>query len=76
MSRLWMTTQSDLRKGTGKGASESATVQIFWGSAGDSKLAGEVNVWWPKDNLLPEVTFEVGSTIKIYKKPVMSEGLC
>ena len=60
MARLWMETKSDTGKGTGKGASEEATVKIFWGSAGDSKLAGEVTVFWKKGEDKPKVVFNKG----------------
>ncbi len=48
MSRLYMRTKSDIRKGTGKGASEKCSVEIYWGSPGDSKLLGSLDAIWPK----------------------------
>lgn len=60
MARLWIETKSDLRKGTGKGASENAEATIYWGSAGDSKVAGRVQVRWPKDSEYPQVYFTFG----------------
>lgn len=60
MSRLWIKTESDLRKGNGKGASSRASAQINWGSASNSKRAASIEVYWPKGRELPEVTVRVG----------------
>ena len=55
MARLYIKTQSDLRSGNGKCASQEASAKIFWGSANDSKLAGELVVFWPKGKVSPIV---------------------
>jgi len=59
MARLWMTIKSDLRKGTGQGASEEATVSVFYGSAGKSRLVGELSVIWRKNDK-PIGSFTIG----------------
>lgn len=63
MSRLWITHESDLRKGTGSGASEEAKAAIYWGSAGDSKLAASISIVWRKGSDLPDVMIKTGITI-------------
>ena len=63
MARLWMETVSDIRSGKGKGASEAAVARIYWGSAGDSKLAAELQVRWNKDEPTPKVFTKIGETI-------------
>jgi len=63
MSRLWITHKSDLRKGTGSGASEEAEAAIYWGNASDSKLCASINVVWRKGQETPTVTIKTGSSI-------------
>lgn len=53
MSRLYIKTRSDIGKGTGKGASEKCKVEIYWGSAGDSKLLGSLEAYWRKGESEP-----------------------
>lgn len=63
MSRLYIETKSDISR-TGKRASQEASASIFWGSAGDSKLAGEITVSWPRGSEMPRVRFRKGETLK------------
>ena len=62
MSRLWISTTSDLRKGTGKGSSTRSSTQINWGSAGDSKRAACIEVVWPKDQDRPLINITIGES--------------
>jgi len=62
MSRLYIKKKTDLSK-TGNRGTEEARAAIYWGSTHDSKLAGEIRVYWPKDQEKPTVTFSTGSEI-------------
>jgi hypothetical protein len=66
MARLWMTIKSDLRKGTGQGASEAATVSVFYGSARHSRLVGELSVIWRKNDK-PIGSFKIGDDFQTDK---------
>lgn len=59
-----MKTKSDLRKGTGKGASEECSLAVYWGSASDSKLIANVEVQWLKGNDKPKTEIYLGDTVK------------
>lgn len=61
MARLWIETKSDIGKGTGKGASQHATAEIKWASAGDSKRAAKLHVIWEKGSDSPKVRIELGA---------------
>ena len=60
MSRLYITTKSDIRNGTGKRSHESAFAQINWGSVGNSKRAASLRVVWLKGADTPSVFVSVG----------------
>lgn len=47
MSRLYIKTLSDLRKGTGKCAHQKAEAEVYWGSKENSRLAAYIVVKWP-----------------------------
>ena len=66
MSRLYTYTNTDMTKTTGtKRANQEARSKIHWGSKGDSKLAVEVIVSWPKGSDQPLVTVVYGDEVKI-----------
>lgn len=65
MPRLWIKHQSDLRKGTGSGASEEASTAIYWGSARESKLCANIDVIWRKDKKQPIVQVSIGNQVFI-----------
>jgi hypothetical protein len=67
MARLWISHTSDLRKGTGSGASEEASASIYWGSVGDSKLCASIEVIWRKGADQPSVTIKTGKNIILYQ---------
>jgi len=60
MSRLYIKTKSDLRSGNGACASQRASAEIYYGSANDSRLAGRIEVSYPKGSLFPEITYHNG----------------
>lgn len=80
--RLYMFTTSDSGSGTGKGANETCSAQINWGSSGNSKRAAKIEVYWPRGAEHPEVkvlvgeqenpipTFCLDTDVHFYKKPI------
>lgn len=64
MSRLYIFTESDRRKGTGKCADYKASAQINWGSVSDSKKAASIEVYWPKGAEKPTVNVTLGDEVK------------
>ncbi len=64
MSRLYIRTKSDLRKGTGKRCNQKAYAEIRWGSRDDSHLAASSSVHWPKGAAKPKVSILVDSLVR------------
>jgi len=66
MSRLYIINESDIST-MGKRCKTLASTSVNWGSTGDSKLAAEILVSWPKDAKTPVVTITIGKGIKDFR---------
>jgi hypothetical protein len=55
MSRLYLKAQADNGKVFTKTADGKFYFEVLWGGREDSKLAAEIEVTWPKQQLLPKI---------------------
>lgn len=64
MTRLYLKMSSDTAKTikTMTGHQE-IEINLFWGSAGNSKRAGKINLDWPKGRDSPTLTVDVGEGV-------------
>lgn len=55
MSKLYLKGSADKKKTFTKTANTRFHFEVLWGSRNDSKLAADIEITWPRNQLLPKI---------------------
>ena len=65
MSGLYLQAEADKKRPFSKTAKTNFRFRVMWGEKSELKLAADIEVSWPRNQLLPKITVRHPASIKM-----------